>query len=82
MRTTIDIDDEVLLAAKELARRQNRTAGQVISQLLRQAMTQPAAAGGTQAREADAFYGFRPFSSRGGLVSDETVERLRDQEGV
>lgn len=83
MRTTLDIDDEVLMAAKELARREKKTAGQVISDLARQAMTQPPPAGGAQAaREPEAFYGFRPFPSRGAVVTNEQIDRLRDAEGV
>ena len=38
MRTTLDIDDEVLEAAKELARRERKTAGQVISELARKGL--------------------------------------------
>lgn len=83
MRTTLDIDDEVLMAAKELARRESKTAGQVISELARRAMTQHAQAGGAQSvREPEAFYGFRPFASRGALVSNEQIDRLRDDEGI
>ena len=37
MRTTLDIDPEVLQAAKELGRQQGRTAGEVLSDLARQA---------------------------------------------
>ena len=37
MRTTLTIDDDVLAAAKGLAARQNRTVGEVISALSRQA---------------------------------------------
>ena len=37
MRTTLDIEDDVLLAAKELARRSGSSAGQVLSRLARQA---------------------------------------------
>src|ERR1700740_3498375 len=33
MRTTLDIDDDVLQAAKELARRQGKTAGRIVSEL-------------------------------------------------
>ena len=33
MRTTLDIDDDLLAAAKELARRERTTAGEVISRL-------------------------------------------------
>lgn len=78
MRTTLDIDDDVLAAAKERARRENTTAGALISRLLREAMTQPA----STMREPAASYGFQPFASRGHVVSDDTVRALRDREGV
>lgn len=35
MRTTLEIDDDILGAAKELARRERKTAGKVISELAR-----------------------------------------------
>ena len=35
MRTTLDIDEDILEAAEELAERQNKTPGQVISELVR-----------------------------------------------
>ncbi len=38
MRTTLAIDDDVLVAAKGLAQRQNKTVGEVISTLARQAL--------------------------------------------
>jgi len=39
MRTTLDLDDDVLMAAKELAAARRVTAGQMVSELLRQALT-------------------------------------------
>jgi hypothetical protein len=39
MRTTLDIDDDVLQAVKELAEARGLTAGQALSALLRQALT-------------------------------------------
>jgi hypothetical protein len=39
MRTTLDIDDDVLEAAKILARQSDRTAGAVLSELARRALT-------------------------------------------
>ena len=82
MRTTLEIEDDVLVAAKELARRGGTTAGRVISDLVRQALTQPAATTATSAREPAAVYGFRPFPSRGSVVSNEKVDKLRDEEGA
>lgn len=38
MRTTLTIDDDVLLAAKGIAQRQGRSLGEVISDLSRQAL--------------------------------------------
>ncbi len=76
MRTTLDIDDDVMRAAKELARRQKKTAGAVISELARRALTAAPAA----AREPKASHGFRPFPRRGGIVTNETIDALRDED--
>lgn len=38
MRTTLDIDDDVLQAAKELAAARGKTAGQVVSDLIRKGL--------------------------------------------
>lgn len=38
MRTTLDIDDAVLAAAKEIARARGQTTGMVISELARQGL--------------------------------------------
>ena len=43
MRTTLDLDDDVLQAAKEIAAARGRTAGQVVSDLLRKALASPQA---------------------------------------
>lgn len=82
MRTTLDIEDDVLAAAKELARRGHTSAGRVISDLARRALTQPAPATGNATREPEALYGFRPFPSRGSVVSNEKVDQLRDEDGI
>ena len=79
MRTTVDIDADVLAAAKDLARRRRQSLGRVLSDLARKALTEPAP---VAAREPASFYGFSPFPSEGRIVDDRTVERLRDDEGV
>ena len=81
MRTTLEIDDVVLLAAKEIARRKNTTAGAVISDLARQALT-GATLESTGIAEPPAFYGFQPLPAAGRVVSNETVEKIRKEEGV
>lgn len=83
MRTTLEIDDDVLAAAKELSRQQGRTAGEVVSALLRQALTGgAAAAGGRRTRSAAPVAGFRPFAPRGRPVTNDAVNALRDVEGI
>ena len=76
MRTTLDIAEDVLHAAKERARREKKTAGQVISELARRALTAPA----SEAREPKARYGFRPFPKRGRIVNNELIDKLREDD--
>ena len=81
MRTTLDIADDVLQAAKERARRENKTAGEVISELARAALTAPApTVAGTKAGEPRAHYGIRPFPRRGGVVTNELIDKLREDD--
>ncbi len=77
MRTTLDIDEDVLRAAKELARGGKKTAGAVISELARTALTTVPA---TRSREPQALYGFRPFPRRGGVVTNERIDSLREDD--
>lgn len=89
MRTTLDISNDVLFAAKDIARREKKSVGEVISELARRSFGQidprlPAAAGhpAPQLSERLAIYGIEPLPSRGGIVSTELIDRLRDEEGV
>ncbi|WP_343602189.1 CopG family transcriptional regulator, partial [Mycobacterium sp.] len=78
MRTTLSIDDDVLLAVKERARRENRTAGAVLSDLARRALTNQHTSSGAWA--GTEFYGFEPLPHRGEAVSNALISRLRDDE--
>ena len=83
MRTTLDIDDDLLAAAKELARRERSTAGAVVSRLLRHSLTGLRAAPASPRSRRAAVAGFQPFAARPGRVTtDETVDALRDAEGI
>ena len=76
MRTTLDIDDDMLRAAEELARREKKTTGEMISQLVRKALR--AAPAGRTAKKPKAVHGFRPFPKRGGIVTNELIDKLRE----
>ena len=82
MRTTLDIDSEVLQAAKELARQQGRTTGAVLSELARQGLRSVLGPSSPPERAVPAsFFGFRPFSPRGTPVTNERIDRLRAESG-
>ena len=78
MRTTLDISSDVLHAAKERARREKRTIGEVISELARHALNAPPAT--PAARAPKAVYGLRPFPKRGGIVTNELIDKLREDD--
>ena len=81
MRTTLDIDEDLLQAAKELARREGASAGAVVSRLLRQALTGTGAA--KPAKAPKSVGGFLPFPAKPGLIiTQEHVNAVRDEEGV
>lgn len=78
MRTTLDIDIDVLQAAKDRARREKKTLGSVISALARSALTSVPDA--PAAKEPSTTYGFRPFPKRGGIVSNDMINKLREDD--
>ena len=87
MRTTIDIEDDVLGVVKDLARSQHVSAGDVASRLIREALTGrqlhalPHGAT-TTVGTVGTVGGFRPFPARGKVVTNEEVNVLRDEEGI
>ena len=83
MRTTLDIEDDVLAAARELARRQGTTAGQVVSRLLRAALSGAASTGQAAAGAPPTIAGFRPSQAPvGAVVTNEQIDQLRDEAGL
>ena len=73
MRTTLAIDDDVLIAAKAIARQQHRSIGEVVSDLARRTLHRP--------QPSTTRNGIR-LLPRGGdhpVVTLETVKALRDE---
>lgn len=62
VRTTLDIDDDILSAVKELAELRRASAGRVVSDLVRQAMA-AAAPAATSARNGVPLLAPRPAGS-------------------
>lgn len=76
MRTTIDVDDDVLLAVKERARRERRSAGAVLSELARAGLTGQA----LPVPSGAARHGFRPLPRRGAPVTNAAIDALVEDE--
>jgi len=76
MRTTLDIEDDVLQAAKELARREGSTAGQVLSALARKGLTSNSSV------PLKVRNGVPLLPSTGEIITFEHVRKLMDEEGI
>lgn len=74
MRTTLSIDDDVLQAAKTLADQQQRSLGQVISELARRGLAPRPAA-----RRTRNGITLLPAGKEGQPVTPELVRQLRDE---
>jgi hypothetical protein len=74
VRTTLNIDDDVFIAAKKLAKAQNTTVGKVISDLIRRALS------ARSPLEFEWKHGFAVLPARGGRVTPELVDRLSEDE--
>jgi hypothetical protein len=85
MRTTLDIDDDVLIAAKELARKDKVSASQALSRLARAALGQAAVQTGSSRRggaTTRSALGIEVLPRRDEIITNEHIDRLRDELGV
>lgn len=82
MRTTINIDKDVLETAKEIAKKEKKSAGAVISELARR---------GFYARQSSVEEQGEPYGDKNGvpvlpptgtLVTEESIRRIRDAEEI
>lgn len=75
MRTTLEIDDELLLTVKEIAQQRRTTAGRVVSSLLRESL---------QPKRFKLEYRngvpLLPRRPNGPVVTAKLVNRLRDED--
>lgn len=78
MQTTLDIDDDVLIAIRTLANQQGSTAEKIISQLLRQSLQETHNPEKTNNICATVRNGFALLPHDGNLVTTDIVEKLFD----
>lgn len=86
MRTTLDIADDVLLAAKEVARRDKTSVGEALSSIARKSLLAAPAGHRRGLPSTDkrlARLGIHVLSHGGTVVvTNEMVNRIRDEEGI
>ena len=73
MRTTIAIDDDVLMAARAIARQRNQSVGKIVSELARHSLRAPMAAAERNGIP------LLPVREKGVIVTSEIVNALRDE---
>lgn len=73
MRTTLDVEDDVLYAVKEIARRRRLSVGKVLSDLARQALVR---SGSAEVRNGVPLFPVQPGA---GVVTAELVRQLDDE---
>ena len=78
MRTTLDIDDDVLQAAKQLAAREKKTAGQVLSELARRGIHAPRTPS-VSATSPTVMNGFEVLPAGGRVITPQLVQKLLDE---
>ncbi len=84
MRTTLNIDDDVLQAAKELAAQEKTTAGKILSRFIRRGLREEGGKG-MRVKETAASTlrnGVPVLRSRGRIVTTEKVREIMEDEGV
>jgi hypothetical protein len=81
MRTTLDIDGDVLQTVKELARTEGKSAGRVLSDLARTALTSPTEIAETTGPAGAVLKkGWYVLPKRGGgIVTKELVDRILEE---
>jgi negative regulator of replication initiation len=83
MKTTLDIEPELYAAAEHLARAQQKSLGQVISDLLRRALALSAGTPDAATAELERRNGFEVFAERTGpKATVEAVQQLCREEGI
>jgi hypothetical protein len=74
MRTTLDLDDDVLAAARSIAAARRQTMGRVVSDLVRQSLRAKL----KKSPSGVPLLPLRPVV----IVSNELIDKLREDEGI
>ena len=74
MRTTLDLDDDILAAARSIAAARKETMGKVVSDLVRQSLS-------AKLKKTPAGVPLLPHRP-GVIVTQELIDKLREEQGI
>ena len=86
MRTTLDIEDDIYVHARQVAAVEHVSVGKVVSRLMRQGL-QNALAHSAGAAAADSLgfvykHGIPVLPADGRAITQALIDRIRDEEGI
>ena len=73
MRTTLDLDADIIAAARSIAAARKQSMGKVVSDLVRQSLA---------VKVKKTVSGVPTLPRRGVIVTDELIDKLREEEGI
>ena len=80
MRTTLNLEDDALIAAQALARRQKISLGEAVSELIRRGASTPEAS--AEVAQAPLRGRFALLPRRGEVITAQHIRQLMEQEGI
>ena len=84
MRTTLDIEDDIYVHARQVAAVEHVSVGKVVSRLMRQGL-QNAVAHSASAADSLGFvykHGIPVLPADGRTITQALIDRIRDEEGI
>ena len=86
MRTTIDIEDDIYLYARQIASAERVAIGKIVSRMMRDSL-RPAIALGVREQAQDQYgyvykNGIPVIPADGRVITQELIDRIREDEGL
>ena len=85
MRTTLDIEDDIYVHARQVAAVEHVSVGKVVSRLMRQGLQNTMAHSASAAADSLGFvykHGIPVLPADGRVITQALIDRIRDEEGI
>ncbi len=86
MRTTLDLEDDIYLHARQIAAAEHVSVGKIVSRMMRESLHAPTAQpSASQTPEASGYVivnGIPVIAADTRVITQELIERIREDEGI